>query len=158
MDLEIKIRNIAPISVIVKTEFCTHQNLYHTIQAFPSQLKKRPTESFVCKLRTMDIQADTELEVFSTTEKAEKFDDTEQYYKTIMQRTNVVSTVLMVPYDEIDKNLVFQQLQKYIDDNNLTSLQIYRIVFHKEKRKWQRSRFLKRSKKDVITEFQIEIE
>ncbi len=155
---EITKKNIAPIYVLTSLEQCTFEGIKKEVLTFPNQTKKYPRETFICESEIFPCKADTKIQLSCVVEDRHKTIQINTHKVAVLPRIDVVSTVLTSDYGETDLEKVLDNLNTYMSEHQLTSCDNYRIVFHKEKRKWQRNRFFRRTKKDIITDVQIIIE
>lgn len=155
MNQEIVVKNVAPFLALTPTEQCTFSKAFHTIRKFPTAILLYGRESFHCVADGYPPDESTPCQVYVPVERTTA-DKTHKRHKIIiLQRAKVVSVVLGVEYEHSDLSDIFSAIDTYIADNNLVATSSFRVIYHQEKRKWQRNAFLKRSKKGIITEIQV---
>lgn len=155
---EITKKNVPPVMALTNLEKCTFPQIFDTIREFPLTVLLNEKESFYCVGDGYPPNQETKYQVYTpvTDKKTQK--DYKNHKLTILQRVDVVSVVLGVDYENKDLSDIFEAMDLYITENNLKAKESYRIIYHQEKRKWQRNAFLKRTKKGIITEIQIVLE
>lgn len=109
--------------------------------------------SFFCTTEQAFLKQDSQVRVCAPVLNAIFNIDENKYHFFVRQRQNVVSTIHNGRYDQIEP--AFQALQDYLAEKNLQPQLPYYIIFHKEKRKWQRKTFFKKSTGEYVTEIQI---
>lgn len=152
MSQEITVRNIPPTLTLTHVEKCT--SLSHGIASLHFETKLNAKGSFICQLDQPYLIDGGEIQVFCLVENSNYHVDSKAFAYKVVQRERVLSTIHKGGYDSIQES--FLRLEEYLAEHGLQSLHAYRLVVHKEKRKWQRDKFLKKAEKEeYITEVQI---
>lgn len=155
MNQEISVRNIAPTLTLTQKKHNT--SLSHGIASLHFEAKLNAKGSFVCILAQPHLEEGVPLPIYCLVENSSFHVDSAVFEYTVLQRIRVAAVIHKGEYDTIQES--FFRLDEYLAEHGLASKGIYRLVVHKEKRKWQRRKFLKKAEKDeYITEVQIVIE
>lgn len=158
MEVEIKRRQIAPTLTLTTQETPTMSKLFQVMKQFPEQNDPNNKDSFLCETSQFPFEETTPFQLYCLILNRNRLTSNTEYTPLVLQRREVVSMVLEKNYEECDLQSEFSVLQQYLEEHNLISCQIYRIVFHKEKRKTIRNTLFKKTGQNIITEIQIEIE
>lgn len=149
-------KDVAPTLMVTHVEPCTFQSLSSTVYTMFSDVKKNISGSFVCYVEDIVFKPDISLQVYCPVKTAyEQINDKKHEY-TVLQRSKVVTTIHKGSYEDL--TVPFQAVLDYVKGKEYEIITPYRIVFHKEKRKWQRNRLLKRSVGDYVVEVQVAVE
>lgn len=152
---EIVIKDIKPTLTLTHLAECTYQTLPNIIYGLHDEVKKNIKGSFICIMSEPCLKRGMALKVYCPVESSYAPFNSFKYKYEVLQRTRVVSTIQRGGYDQVEDS--FEAIARYIEENNLTMIEPYRLVFHKEKRKWQRKKFFKKSTQEYIIEIQVQI-
>ncbi len=158
MTQEMTIKNVAPFMALTPVKECTYTKIFETIRAFPIAILINGRDSVHCVSDGYPPDDSAPFQVFVPVEKTIADKKYKKHKIVIMKRAKVVSVVLGVEYEHSDLTDIFNAMDKFISENKLNATSNFRIIYHQEKRKWQRNAFLKRSKKGIITEIQVVLE
>lgn len=149
-------KNIAPYLTVTHLEPCIYQALTPTLYSLFSDVKKNIDGSFLCYLESVNLKPDSQIQIYCPVKSPyEQINDKKHEYK-VLQRTKVLSTIHAGAYDELEAP--FQALIDYAKEKKYESVLPYRVIFHKEKRKWKRRHFFKRSVGEYVVEVQLQID
>ncbi|MFI3254791.1 MAG: hypothetical protein R3Y63_10710 [Eubacteriales bacterium] len=155
MNYECIEKHLPPVKCVISTETYSKTDL---VSRGNDLLKKAASDHegvLICLLKDLSQKEDQKFHLFCpvTTEKIkEKLD-----YGTL-PRTDVISIVFQDSYENLDLDLILQECSQYCSDRDLKIGNTCRILFHKEKRKWDRSNKFKLSEKSYYIEVQMEVE
>lgn len=158
MTQEITVKNVAPFLALTPTETCPFSKIFSTIRKFPTAILVNGRESFHCVADGYPPNDATPCQVYVPVEKTKTEKNFKRHKIIILQRAKVVSVVLGVEYQHSDLSDIFKALDQFIEDNDLKGTSNFRVIYHQEKRKWQRNSFFKLSKEGTITEIQVVLE
>lgn len=156
MMYEVTEKDVSPCLTVTSLEPCTLQNLEQSIYAMYADTKKNINGSFFCLSETPNCSQDSLLKIHCPVLNGyEAISDKKHKYE-VVPRIKAISTIHTGAYDNLDG--AFQAVKDYAEEKNLKIALPYRIVFHKEKRKWQRKRFFKRAVGEYVIELQAPME
>lgn len=155
MNQEIVIKNVPPFLAMTPVEECAFSKIFSTVKKFPTAILLDSMESLHCVADGYPPSDVTPCRVYVPVDKTKPQKKYKKHKIIILQRAKVVSVVLGVEYAQSDLTDIFNAMDKYIAENELNATSNFRVIYHQEKRKWQRNAFLKRTKKGVITEIQV---
>lgn len=158
MGTEILTKTLAPTLTLTALETSLLPSIFQKIQQFPEQSDINNTDSFICETCQFPFNENSAFQIYCVLPRFNRRADYDNYPATVLQRRNVVTKVVQHSLENCNFDEEFQALLQYINDQQLTSVNKYRIIFHKEKRKWKRKSFFKKPDKPLITELQIEVE
>lgn len=158
MEEEIKRRQLAPTLTLTTTETPTMSKLFQVMKQFPEQNDPNNKDSFLCETTDFPFGENTPFQLYCLILNRNRLTSNTEYTPLVLQRREVVSLVLEKSYEECDLESEFRNLLQFIEENKLVSRQVFRIVFHKEKRKTIRNTLFKKVRQNIITEIQVEIE
>lgn len=156
MEYEVVVKDISPVLTVTPLKKCTYENLQQTIYALYDEVKKNQKDSFLCISEQINFSKEEAIKVHCPVNNSFFVIDEKKYCYEVLLRTKVLSVIHKREFEEIDTTL--EWIQKYAKEQNIEVMMPYRIIFHKEKRKWQRKKFLQRSKDEYIIEVQIQID
>ncbi|MFI3253703.1 MAG: hypothetical protein R3Y63_05130 [Eubacteriales bacterium] len=148
-------KNVGPILVVTHLESHSFDTLRKKFFELFDVGKKvlKPNGSFFCLCNENSFTRNSVVKLCAPLENSSLEFDKNKYKMEVLQRTNVISTIHQGSYDDLDQ--AFTALLAYGKEHEKELTLPCRIIFHKEKRKWTRGRFFKRSPKQYITEVQI---
>lgn len=155
MNQEIVVKNVPPFMALTPLEHCAFSKIFDTIKRFPIAILLNGRESFHCVADGYPPDQATPCQIYLPVDKTKSQKNFKKHKIIILQRAKVVSVVLGVEYANSDLSDIFNAMDQYIAENKLNATSNFRVVYHQEKRKWQRNAFLKRSKEGIITEIQV---
>lgn len=158
MSTAILTRSLSPTLTLTQKETSSFSNIFQRMQQFPEQAKQIHKDSFICETQQFPFNDQSHFQIFCVVPTEDRRIDYDDFPATVLQRRNVVSKVMQKSVEDCNFQEEFQSLLQYIQEQHLTSTNKYRIIFHQEKRKWQRKSFFRKAKKNLITELQIEVE
>lgn len=158
MTQEFVVKNVPPFLALTPEEPCTFSKVFSTIRKFPTAILLQGRDSFHIVADGYPPDDVTPCRVYVPVEKTKTEKNYKKHKIIILQRAKVVSVVLGVEYEHSDLSDIFSAMDKYIAENDLNATSNFRVIYHQEKRKWQRNAFLKRSKSGIITEIQVVLE
>ncbi len=158
MKKEIVVKNVPPFMALTPLENCAFSKIFDTIRRFPVAILVNDRESFHCVADGYPPNNATPCQIYLPVDKTKTQKNYKKHKIIILQRAKVVSVVLGVEYANSDLTDIFNAMDQYISENNLKATSNFRVIYHQEKRKWQRNAFLKRSKEGIITEIQVVLE
>lgn len=155
MSYEIVVKDVSPTLTLSQIEPCTLKELPQIIYDIQDRVKSNLKGSFICLTSEPFLSSESQLFVHCPVENTfPHISPKEQEYK-VLQRTKVVSTIHAGEYTDLEE--AFKTIHQYIEQNNLKQIFPYRLIFHKEKRKWQRKKFFRKSSQSYMTEVQAQI-
>lgn len=155
MSYEVTVKDIPPTLTLTHVDFCTLQTLVPTISAMQNDVKKNISGSFLCFTEYPSLKMDGPLRIHCPVANSYEAITEKKHKYEVVQRSKVVSTIHKGEYDQLEE--AFAALHTYIEAEKLELVKPYRVIFHKEKRKWQRKRLLKRAVGEYVIEVQAEI-
>lgn len=158
MGTEILTRMLEPTLSLTTLQPVPFSSLFEIMPQFPEQNDVNNKDSFICETSHFPFNENASFQIYCILPRSNRRMDYDNYPAVVLQRRKVVSKVLEHSVENCNFEAEFKTLLQYIQEKQLKNLQNYRIVFHKEKRKWKRKSFLQKAKKMLITELQIEIE
>lgn len=158
MGTEILSRTLEPTLTLTTLEPSLFPSLFQIMEQFPEQNDENNKDSFICETCHFPFSDNSPFQVYCILPRDNRRMDYDLYPAVVLQRRKVVSKVLEYSIENCNFQEEFQELLQYIQEKQLKNLQKYRIVFHKEKRKWKRKSFFQKAEKMLITELQIEVE
>ncbi len=148
-------KDIAPILTVTHLEPCTFQSLSSTVLTLFNDVKKNISGSFLCYMDSYDYKPELAMQIYCPVKTVyEDINDKKHEYKAL-QRTKVLSTIHTGSYDDLAAP--FEAVLTYAKGKEYEIVAPYRVVFHKEKRKWQRKRFFKRALGEYVVEVQVQV-
>lgn len=154
MNDQIEIKDIAPTLMLTHINNTTFQMMEDVAYSIRDVAKDSIKGSFVCLCQQPFLKSDSNLELYCPVSTSSLNIDPKKFKFEVLQRTKVVSIIHTGEYNQLES--AFQTLQTYIKENNFTEILPYRVIFHKEKRKWERRTFFKRAKNEYVTEVQVQ--
>lgn len=158
MSTAILTRSLSPTLTLTTPEPSAFSSIFQTMKCFPEQELQTTKDSFICETQHFPFNDRSHFQIYCVVPTEDRRIDYDDFSAAVLQRRHVVSKVIQKSLEECNFEEEFQSLLQYIQEHRLTSSSKYRIIFHQEKRRWQRNAFLKRPKKNIITELQIEVE
>lgn len=158
MKSEIKIRQLAPTLTLTTSQQSTMDTLFQSMKEFPEQNDPHNQDSFLCETTEFPFRENSAFQVYCVLIKRNRQTSYPNFSPLVLQRREVVSMVLEKNFEDCDLEAEFSTLLHYVQEENLTSMGKYRIIFHKEKRKTIRHTLFKKKAQSIITEIQIEVE
>lgn len=151
MSQEIKERQIPP--TLTLTHFEEAISVSQTIATLHFEAKNNAKGSFICTMEEPKMEEGSKVQVYCMVENGYSPVDHKHFYYQVLQRCKVVTTIH--PGDYHDVRSSFHLLERYIEEHSYEHISGFRVVVHKEKRKWVRNKFFQKSKEQFITEVQI---
>lgn len=148
-------KDVPPTLIVTQLETCTFENLSQTVYGMFTDVKRNLNGSFFCNTQEIPFRPDTPVEICCPVKSAyEDLNFNKHEYK-VVQRLKVLSTVYSGAYDNLSEPL--DAIMSFAKEKGLEVTTPYRIIYHKEKRKWQRNRFFKRAVGEYVVEVQAKI-
>lgn len=155
MSFDIVVKDVSPVLTVTHIKASTVQTMAQTIYGIHDEVKKNIKGSFICYVDQTHLYQDLPVRIHCPVQNAYESINEKKYTYVVLQRSKVVSTINQGEFHDLDN--AFLALQTYVEENKLEVVMPYRVIFHKEKRKWQRKRLFKKSSRAYITEVQIQI-
>lgn len=163
MDYYIEVKNVSPIIVLTHKDTRMATELKDTAYELYYKAKMTNKDSIFCLTEKpylkSDIDDDVKLKVCCPISDIDLEIDKNLYQIEVLPRSLVLTTIHRGDYDDLKP--VFEGLFQYIEKNNLTTSTPFRVIFHREKRDWERPDFLikpvatAKPENEYITEIQI---
>lgn len=150
------LRDIPPKSMLTQKKPSALETLEHDIYAMYDTAKDSKDGSFYCTINEFNMTNSTEINIFCPVINTNERIDEETYLYTVAQRAKSIAVIHHGDYKNLKSS--FLTLQSYAEENGIKTKSPYRVIYHTEKRKWQRNRFFKRSISGAIFEVQMLID
>lgn len=157
MGKDILNKTLPPTLTLTTLDGSKFSSLFQIISQFPEQNDINNKDSFICETSQFPFDDNTFFQIYCILPRTDRRSDYDDYPAQVLQRRNVISKVMEHSIEHCNLEEAFHSLLQYIQEKNLAHSSKYRIIFHKEKRKWQRNSFFKKSEQILITELQIEV-
>lgn len=155
MEYNIELKNVPSVVVLTHLKKCTAAEMEKTAYELYSVAEAHGTESLFCVMDQPHLRDEVEVKVCCPISTVDVAYHEKKYKIEVLPRALVLSTIHHGEYNELKP--AFEAMFRYIQKNNLTSAMDYRVIFHREKREWDRTSTHKKPETDYITEVQIQI-
>lgn len=155
MNYSIELKNVQPLVVLTHLDKRYFSDLEQTSYELYNVAEAGGRESLFCMIEEPRLGDDVEIKVCCPIQSVDLVYHEKKYKIEVLPRALVLSVVHSGEYDQLKP--VFEEMFRYIHKNNLNTSIHYRILFHREKREWDRTSPNQRPNADYITEVQIQL-
>lgn len=155
MESTIQVRNVPSVVALTQLEKRSAYQLRDTAYELWSATEAQGSESIFCVIDKPEFLKNDNVKVYCPINSVDVAYHEKKYKIEVLPRALVLSTVHYGEYNHLKPT--FEQMFEYIQKNNLNSSVQYRVIFHREKREWDRTKPQHKPNSDYITELQIQI-
>lgn len=153
MEYEIEIKNVPAAMVFTHLDRRPSLALERTAYELISQAELDPKESIFCLVEQPNLDGD--IQVCCPIHNVDVGFHEKKYKIQVLPRVLVLSAIHYGEYNELKP--IFEFMFRYIEKNRLNTSRTYRILFHREKREWDRTKVSRKPAQDYVTEVQIQL-
>lgn len=154
-NINIEVKNVSPLVVFTHFDKRKVSDLEQTSYELCNIAEINTKESLFCIVDQPLLDDDVEVQVCCPIKNVDLVYHEKKYKIQVLPRILVLTTIHHGEYNDL--KAVFEEMSRYIEKNNLVTQLPYRVVFHREKREWDRLSVQKKPDRDYVTEVQIQI-
>lgn len=155
MDYKFDVKNVSSLVALTHLEKRTFVDLESTCYELYRAAEATGAESIFCIIEKPTITDDLDVKVYCPINSVDLAFHEKKYKIEVLPRALVLSTVHLGEYNDLKP--AFENLFEYINKNNLTTSIQYRVIFHREKRVWDRKKLHHKPETEYVSEVQIQI-
>lgn len=155
MELKFDVKNVPSVVVLTHLNKRIAGNLEQTAYELCNEAEVSGSESLFCLIEKPHLHDDVEVQVCCPIHDVDLAYHEKKYKIEVLPRQLVLSVVHYGEYNDLKP--IFEKMFRYIEKNKLTVSPVHRVLFHREKREWDREKLNKKPAMDYITEIQIQI-
>lgn len=155
MELDFDIKNVPSVIVLTHHGEKTAGDLEQTAYELLAEAEAGNKESLFCLINSSRLDDEVKVQVCCPIYNMDLAYHEKKYRIELLPRQLSLSVVHRGEYNDL--KATFEKMYRYINKFNLTVSPVHRVIFHREKRNWDREKPNKRPQLDYITEIQVQI-
>lgn len=153
--MNIEIKNVPPIVALTHLQPRCISQLEQTAYELYNASDATGKESLFCIIDKPYLDKEEDVKMYCPISSLDLVYHEKKYNIEVLPRALVLSTIHLGEYNQLKP--VFESMFAYIAKNKLNTSMDYRVIFHSEKREWDRTKLHHKPESDYITEVQIQI-
>ncbi len=155
MELKFDVKNVPSVVVLTHLDQRKAEELEKTAYELWELTDAKGHESIFCLTLSQHLESDAPVQVCCPVHDLDKSTQKGRYKIEVLPRQLVLSVIHDGEYNDLKD--IFTRIYRYIELNKLQTSPLHRVVFHREKREWDRTTPHKKPNMDYITEIQIQL-